>query len=146
MNCKGLGRKRSWPNQSIILAFIWRDREVKRKFSEDSLCPARDSNRIFREHKSRAPCCMVKVSRRFGGTRRFAKRCLLSASCWFFAWHILCNPEQRGNMFSRNVGWLSMNYTVFYHRRLNSSELSLREPQILQVYSVRTHSSGNVNK
>jgi hypothetical protein len=33
LNCKGLERKRSWPNQSIIPEFSWRDLVKRRKTS-----------------------------------------------------------------------------------------------------------------
>jgi hypothetical protein len=31
------------------------------------------------------------------------------------------DPEHGGDIFSRNVGWLSTGYTALYPRRLNSS-------------------------
>jgi hypothetical protein len=44
---------------------------------------------------------------------------LQPASRWFPGW--LFNLENGGNMFLRNISWLSTNYTALYPRRQKSS-------------------------
>jgi hypothetical protein len=46
--------------------------------------------------------------------------CLLPYSCWFLIWLII-HPEKGRNMFLRNVGFFSTDYTALYTRRQNSS-------------------------
>jgi hypothetical protein len=60
------------------------------------------------------PCSPLKVSRRFGAllATSFHARFLLAL---FF------DPEDGGDMFLRNIGWLSRDYMVLYPRRQNSS-------------------------
>jgi hypothetical protein len=66
------------------------------------------------------PCSPLSVKRRFGGTRRQhlqqAPACLL-VSCWTYFF----DPEDGGDMFFRNVGWHSTDYTASYARRLYSN-------------------------
>jgi hypothetical protein len=38
------------------------------------------------------------------------------AACWFLA-GLFSDPENGGDMFLRNVGWLSTDYTALYPRR-----------------------------
>jgi hypothetical protein len=45
--------------------------------------------------------------------------CLLAGFCWTYFF----DPEDGGDMFLRNVGWNSTDYTVSYHRRWYSSSL-----------------------
>jgi hypothetical protein len=51
MDWSGFGRKMSWPDQGTTLAFGWKDRR-KKKFIQDSWCPAQNSKRESPEHKS----------------------------------------------------------------------------------------------
>jgi hypothetical protein len=57
------------------------------------------------------PCGPLKVNRRFGGA--------LIATCLVlvFAWLIFLDPEDGGDVFLRNVGWISADYAVLYPRR-----------------------------
>jgi hypothetical protein len=43
----------------------------------------------------------------------FSRFCFLSASCWSLAW-IIFDSENGGDIFFRNVNWLSTNFTAFY--------------------------------
>jgi hypothetical protein len=63
------------------------------------------------------PCSPLKVNRSFGGTyrlhlqgRRISRARDQRESRWQAA---LCNPENRGDMFLRNVAWLSTDYTAY---------------------------------
>jgi hypothetical protein len=76
-----------------------------------------------------SPCSPLEVNRRFGGTRP------LHLQGWRISWagnqresRWLCfhagfllglffNPEDGGNMFLRNFGWFSTDYTALYPRR-----------------------------
>jgi hypothetical protein len=77
------------------------------------------------------PCSPLKVNRSFGVTYRLhlqgrrisqernqmASRALLAT--WFhagFLHSLFFDPEDRGAMFLRNVGWISTNYTELYPR------------------------------
>jgi hypothetical protein len=86
------------------------------------------NNSIFWNIASFSP---LKINRRFGGIcslhlqgRRIIQArnqygyvyCLLPAS---FLLRLFFIPENGCNMFIRNVGWLSMDYTVLYPRRWN---------------------------
>jgi hypothetical protein len=46
----------------------------------------------------------------------------------------LLDPDDGGDIFLRNVTWLSLDYTALYPRRQNSSQPLLWEPQIQEVY------------
>jgi hypothetical protein len=60
------------------------------------------------------PCSQLKADGRFGGTY-----CnMMAASCWFI---LSCNPDDGGNMFLQNAGWLSTDCTALYTRRWNHS-------------------------
>jgi hypothetical protein len=74
------------------------------------------------------PCSPLSVIRRFGGTYRLrrqgwkiklskkpALKQLESFPAYFFV------PEDGGDMFLRNVGWHSTDYTALYPRRLYSA-------------------------
>jgi hypothetical protein len=60
------------------------------------------------------PCSPVKLN------KRLLPCCLLHAS---FSLGLLSDPDDGGDMFLRNVGWLSPHYTALYPRRQNSSSL-----------------------
>jgi hypothetical protein len=59
------------------------------------------------------PCSPLSVNRRFGGTYRQLSR-------WFLV-QLIFYPEDGGDMFIRNVGWHSTDYTASYSRRWYSS-------------------------
>jgi hypothetical protein len=59
--------------------------------------------------------------------------CLLHAS---FLFGLRVDPVDRGDVFLRNVGWLSLEYTALYPSRYNSSEPSRLEPQKQQIIDV----------
>jgi hypothetical protein len=79
------------------------------------------------------PCSPLKTNRRFRGTCRLHlqgrisrarnQRALL-ATCFHagFLSGLFFNPEDGGDMFLRNVGWLSTEYMALYPRRQNPSE------------------------
>jgi hypothetical protein len=78
------------------------------------------------------PCMPLKVSRHFGGTCRFQLQGWrvsrtrnqyeeVSNHAGFFI-YLLFNPEDRGDMFLRDVFWLSTDYMELYSRRRNSSK------------------------
>jgi hypothetical protein len=89
------------------------------------------------------PCSPLKVSRRFGGTYRLHIYGLLnrvrnqSEGSWHAESYFLClppalalisclaystlNPQNAGDMFLRNFGWIAKDYTELYPRRQNSS-------------------------
>jgi hypothetical protein len=48
------------------------------------------------------------------------RACLLRTSFWFLTW-LTFNPEDGGDMFLRNVEWLSADYTALYPRSQNYS-------------------------
>jgi hypothetical protein len=48
--------------------------------------------------------------------------CLLPASCRLLAWLI---PQDEGNIFLRNVGWIAAEFTALYSRKQKSSFASL---------------------
>jgi hypothetical protein len=60
-------------------------------------------------------------------------KCLSSAFTLVSCWTHYFDPEDGGNMFLRNVGWHSTDYTTLYPRKLYSLEPPLWEPQILQL-------------
>jgi hypothetical protein len=62
------------------------------------------------------PCSPVNVNQRQPRKQYNVELCLLSASCWFLAW-ITLQPEDGGDMFLRNVAWLSPDYTALYLRK-----------------------------
>jgi hypothetical protein len=64
------------------------------------------------------PCSPLKVSRYFGGTSH--------ATCFYsgFLLMLFFDPEDGGDIFLLNVGWLSTDYTVLYPTRYNSSSMS----------------------
>jgi hypothetical protein len=72
------------------------------------------------------PCSSLRVKRRFGGTyrlhlqgRKISRRRNQRESRWQVE---LCfYPEDGGDMFLRNVSWLSTDYTASYPRRWHSS-------------------------
>jgi hypothetical protein len=70
------------------------------------------------------PCSPLSVNRRFGGTYRLH---LQSYAChllllWFLARYFF-EPEDRGDIFLRNVSWNSTDYTALYPRTWYSSIL-----------------------
>jgi hypothetical protein len=88
------------------------------------------------------PCSPSSFNRRFGGTyhlhhqgrkNRFSKPAsklhsggyeeyhLLGSSCLLVCWTYFFDPENGGDMFLRNVGWNSTDYTASYPRRWYSS-------------------------
>jgi hypothetical protein len=50
------------------------------------------------------PCSLLKVNRRFGGTCR----CFQAG----FLLGLFFDPEEEGDMFRRNLGYLSTDYTA----------------------------------
>jgi hypothetical protein len=62
--------------------------------------------------------------------------CLLSTSRWILAW-LIFYPEVGGDMFLRNVGWLSTDYTALYPKRSKSSSMLLSHHSNSHGY--RTH-------
>jgi hypothetical protein len=62
------------------------------------------------------PCSSLNVNGRFGGTY-----CLhLLATCFMLG--LFFDPEYGGDMFLRNVGWLSTGYTLLYLRKYNCTK------------------------
>jgi hypothetical protein len=79
----------------------WECRKVAHK--KKDLC----SQTKFRRNTASPPSVSKdKPRKKSGGT---AQLCLPLASCWF--------PEDGVDMFLRNVGWLSTDYTALYPRR-----------------------------
>jgi hypothetical protein len=82
------------------------------------------------------PCISMKVNRRFGAIYRLHFLCLppaftlVSCSAFFF------DAEDGGDMFLRNVGCLSTDYTALYRRRYYYSQSSLWEHQILHEFKI----------
>jgi hypothetical protein len=64
------------------------------------------------------PCSPLRVNRRFGGTYRLH----MLATCFHagFLLSLYFDPEDGRNMFLRNLGWFSTDYTALYPRRLYS--------------------------
>lgn len=89
---------------------------------------------IFRDMMT---CTLVKFNWRFGTSKkptwsRQQSSCLLSASWWFLAFLHL-GHENGGNMFLRNVGWISPDYTALYPRRqlfIDTAVRTLNTPSI----------------
>jgi hypothetical protein len=63
----------------------------------------------------------------------------LLANCFHAGFLLgLCfDPEDGGDIFLQNIGWLSMDYMALCPRRQNSSKPLLWEPQILQTVCFR---------
>jgi hypothetical protein len=65
------------------------------------------------------PCSPLKVDRRVRGTRRLHLHCRrISRSCFHagFLLDLCFDPEDGGDMFLRNVGWFSTDYTALHAR------------------------------
>jgi hypothetical protein len=66
------------------------------------------------------PCSPLKVNRRFGGTYRLhlESQIALLATCFHdsLLLGLFLDPEEEGDMFLRNVDWLSADYTALYPR------------------------------
>jgi hypothetical protein len=86
------------------------------------------------------PCSPLKVNRHFGGTyrlhlqgrrirqARYQRESRCQAEFYFKAGFLLVlflDPEDGGDMFIRNICWLSTDYTAIYSRRQYSSNLIL---------------------
>jgi hypothetical protein len=83
------------------------------------------------------PCSPLKVNWRFGGTcrlhlqgRKISRARNQRESRW------QADPEDGGDMFLRNVGWNSTDYTASYPRRWYSLYPQLWIPQILQKINI----------
>jgi hypothetical protein len=70
------------------------------------------------------PCSPLKVNRRFGGTYRLhlqgrgmSRARNQRESRWQAELGLLSDPEDGGDMFLRNAGCLSTDYTALYPRR-----------------------------
>jgi hypothetical protein len=61
-------------------------------------------------------CSPLSLNRRFGGIYRLH----FQLACWF-CWTYFFDPEDGGDMFLRNVGYNSTDYTASYPRRWYSS-------------------------
>jgi hypothetical protein len=73
-----------------------------------------------------SPCSLLSLNRRFGGTYRLLlATCLLSCSCWNYFF----DPEDGGDMFLRNVGCNSTDYTASHPRRWYSCLLEIWSSQ-----------------
>jgi hypothetical protein len=73
------------------------------------------------------PCSPFTVNRSFGGGYRLHFQCQSQlATCFHagFLLSLLFEPEDHGDMFLRNVGWLSAEYTALCSRRQSSSAFS----------------------
>jgi hypothetical protein len=93
------------------------------------------------------PCSPLRVNRRFGGTYRlhlqgrknkFRKksresRCTL-VSCWTYFF----NPEDGGDMFLRNVGWHSTDYTTLSIKSLRFITTAVRTSNPTWINLVQT--------
>jgi hypothetical protein len=91
------------------------------------------------------PCSPFKVNRRFGRTYHlyFQDR---KINTWFHVGFLLClffDPEYGGDIFLRNLGWLSTDYTALYPRRQNPSNVILFAALRLQMKWARSQWSGN---
>jgi hypothetical protein len=78
------------------------------------------------------------------GSKRQAHRSLLPASAGFFL-GLFFDPEDEGNMFLRNVGTVSPDYTALQARIPYSSQSSLRESEIQQFLQFFYSSLKNSN-
>jgi hypothetical protein len=78
------------------------------------------------------PCCPLKVNRRFGEkfhlhlqgqrisrARNHRESWALLTTCFHtvFLFGLFCDPEDGGDMFLRNIGWLSTDCTALYPRK-----------------------------
>jgi hypothetical protein len=79
------------------------------------------------------PCSPLKVNRRFGGKCYLYRqgRRIIQAG---FLLGFVFDHEDGSDIFLRNVGWLSTDYTALYPRRQNSSEVSVELVQARGPY------------
>jgi hypothetical protein len=64
----------------------------------------------------------------------FNRRCCLSPACLLvFCWIYFLDLQDGGDMFLRNVGWNSTDYTASYPRRWYSSLPPMWKPQTLHI-------------
>jgi hypothetical protein len=78
---------------------------------------------VMKTSRDIAPCSPLKVGRRLRGTRRIHLHGRsVSHACYLlhadFLLGLSFDPEDGGEMFLRNVGWLSTDYTALYYRRI----------------------------
>jgi hypothetical protein len=83
-------------------------------------------------------CNLSKVSWRFGEIYRLHLQTLFPAGFTLVSCLNFFKPDDGGDIFLRNVGWLSVVYMALYPRRQNSSKPLLLEPQILRAVLIFT--------
>jgi hypothetical protein len=66
-------------------------------------------------------CSLLQVNQCFGEIYHLHLQALLAAGFTLVSYLAFFNLEDGGVTFLRNVGWLSVVYTVLYPRRQNSS-------------------------
>jgi hypothetical protein len=121
----------------LLLWRWWIFRLINRMGNLDELIKYKLSNSI--EHGVK--CCTVSTSvmlwmiSLLTAGSKFIKCESSGITCFHvgFFLGLFFSHEDVGDMFLRNVDWLSTDYMVLYPRRQNSSKLPLWEPQILQM-------------
>jgi hypothetical protein len=84
------------------------------------------------------PCSPLSVNRRFGGTYRLPPAFTLVSYSGY-----LLDLEDGGDMFLRNVGWHSNDYTALYPRKWYSSRHGLFSWNLTFLYCVQNRPSLN---